>query len=145
MIYIKSIRNVKYDEHDEIWAIVRSMKNPNSHITQVAALSPTLNLFFKYRELAAKNAWNKDAFKNIYVPQFLQDLKANQQETYAMLNKLWDLDRQGKNICLVCFCPNETMCHRSIIAGLLQGVGCNVITETGDDYTHYYKMFQQIM
>ena len=140
MITIKSIRNVKYDEYDEVWAIVRSMKNKSDKIKQVQALSPSLDLFFKYQRLAKAGEWNEQTFRDIYVPQFLHEIKND--EAYAYLNQLFFADKAGKNICVVCFCPNETMCHRSIIAGLLQGVGCNVQTETGNDYTKYYKMFQ---
>lgn len=141
MIYIKSIRNVKYDEHDEVWAIVRSLKNKSDKLKQVQALSPSLNLFFKYQNLAKTGQWNEQTFHEVYVPQFLTELRTNSETTYPYLNDLYLADENGKNICLVCFCPNETMCHRSIIAGLLQGVGCNVITETGNDYKKYYEMF----
>lgn len=144
MIYIKSIRNVKYAEHDEVWAIVRSLKNKSDKLKQVQELSPSLNLFFKYQKLAKENKWNETTFQNIYVPQFLKELKEGKHYIYPVLNQLCALDKAGKNICLVCFCPNEALCHRSIIAGLLQGVGCNVKTETDTDYTRYYNMFQNI-
>lgn len=141
MITIKNIRNVKYEEYDEVWAIVQSMKNPSPKIKQVKALAPTKSLFFAYRNMANSGTWNQKAFDEIYVPQFLHDLITNKAETYKMLNQLYNLDKAEKKICLVCFCSNETMCHRSIIAGLLQGVGCNVITETGNDYKKYYDRY----
>lgn len=144
MIYVKNIRNAKYNEHDEVWAIVRSLKSKSPQLKQVTALSPTTNLFFKYRNLVNSGKWNKQAFQDIYVPQFLEELKENKDISYPYLNKLYQLDKEGKNICLVCFCTDETMCHRSIIAGLLQGVGVNVVTETGNDYTKYYTMFEKI-
>lgn len=142
MIAIKSIKNVKYEEFDETWAIVRSMKNPSKHIKQVPELSPSLNLFFKYRTLVQENKWNKQTFDTIYVPQFLKEM--HEEQSINILNKLYQIDKKGGKICLVCFCPDETMCHRSIIAGLLQGVGCNIQTETNNNYTRYYKMYNEI-
>lgn len=43
--------------------------------------------------------------------------------------------RSGKHICLVCFCTDETLCHRSILAGVLQA---NDIAVQGvkNNYTH---------
>lgn len=38
----------------------------------------------------------------------------------------------------------EQMCHRSIIAGLLHGVGCNVVSAFGTNisrYDMYYKLY----
>lgn len=142
MITIDNIRNVKLDEYDHVFAIVRSMKSQSPGITQVADLSPSYDLFTKYRTLVKNNNWNASTFASIYVPQFLQEMK--QPAATQWLNKLYNLDKQGSKICLICFCPEEVMCHRSIVAGLLQGVGVNVTTNSNTDYSHYYKQYQQI-
>lgn len=141
MILIKSIRNIDYNACDDVWAIVRSMKNPSKHIKHVPEISPSLNLFFKAKKLMKENQWNKQTFDTIYVPQFLKEM--HEEQAINILNKLYQIDKNGGKICLVCFCPDETMCHRSIIAGLLQGVGCNVQTETSNNYTKYYKMYNE--
>lgn len=143
MIAIKSIRNVRYKEFDEVWAIVRSMKSPSEHIKHVPDISPSLNLFFKAKRLMKENQWNKQTFDKIYVPQFLQEM--NTQPAYDILNKIYQIDKTNGKLCLVCFCPDETMCHRSIIAGILQGVGCDVHTEINNDYRKYYKLHREIM
>lgn len=122
MIAIKNISQVNYKDHDEIWAIVRSMKRPNPNIRQVSELSPSWDLFSKYQELKKNGQWNEQTFQEIYVPQFIQEM--HNKKSIALLNQLYKLDKAGKNICLVCFCPDEKLCHRSIIAGLLQGVNC---------------------
>lgn len=139
MIVVKNIKDVKYKEHDEVWAIVRSMKHPSLHIRQVETLSPSWNLFKQYQTLKQRGEWNKTTFENIYVPQFLQQMQTT--EAKQLLNTLWYADRHGKNICLTCFCPDETLCHRSIIAGLLQGAGCQV-TGVTKDYSHYFSQWQ---
>ena len=142
MIDIKRISDVKYDNYDEVWAIVRSLKTKSSKLKQVTALSPSLDLFFKYRNLVKSNNWSKKSFDEIYVPQFLKELKSGNEKGFEFLNELYRLDKAGKKICLVCFCTEESMCHRSIVAGLLQGAGCNVRTEKGTDYSKYYAMYK---
>ena len=142
MIAIRRISNVKPDEFDEVWAIVRSMKQPSSWIKQVTALSPEKSIFWHYLDLKKAGNWNENTFATDYVPAFISQLH-NDPEAINMLNTLYQLDKAGKNICLVCFCMDETMCHRSIIAGLLQAVGCNVVTETGNDYRKYYDLFKK--
>ena len=138
MIYIKSIRDVERGEYDYTWAITRSNKVP-VWMTNIQELSPSWDLFNKYRELAAKGQWNLNTFKTLYVPQFLREL--NNPASRKALNTLVKLDRHGASVCLVCFCPGEQLCHRSIIAGILQGAGCYVVTEAGTDYSSYYEMF----
>lgn len=142
MITIRRISNVKPDEFDEVWAIVRSMKQPSSWIKQVTALSPEKSIFWHYLDSKKAGNWNANTFATDYVPAFISQLR-NDPEAINMLNTLYQLDKAGKNICLVCFCTDETMCHRSIIAGLLQAVGCNIVTETGNDYRKYYDLFKK--
>lgn len=139
MIRITSIRGIKDDTYDEIWAIVRSMKSQSNTIKQVIALAPSENLFHKYLTLKKEHVWNKQMFDNVYVPQFMSEM-FNKISSDA-LNYLYAQDKMGKKICLVCFCPDEKLCHRSIIAGLLQGTGCNVITDTKTDYSDYYRLW----
>ena len=140
---IRIDRTLDYSKYDQIYAIVRSFKNPNPNIIQMSDLSPQPGLFKTYRHLAETNQWNRDAFDNIYVPQFLYDLRHN-KHAIAKLNQLFKDDKAGQRICLLCFCTDEAMCHRSIIAGLLQAVGCDVKLESGADYRHYYNQWLSI-
>ena len=159
-------------QYDELWFIMRSMdwfyrkkvgarfkrysdteinqKNyqllmqPNVKI--IDELSPSKDLFTWFMIQKQKGQWNKTTFHNIYVPRFLKEM-SSQQDSKDRLNDLWYLDKQGKVILLVCSCQEEDMCHRSIIAGLLHGVGCNVISAFGNSvsqYDIYYKMYLDI-
>ena len=143
MIKITSIRNIKPEEFDETWMIMRSLKKPIKNTKQVVNLSPSTSLFFKVQNLKKENKWTKETFNSFYVPLFLQEL-SNNSEAIRLLNDLYIQDKQGKNICLACFCSNEELCHRSIIAGLLQGVGCNIITDTNNDYSSYWKEWRKL-
>ena len=133
MITITDIRNVNYAAYDEVWAIVRSLKNPG-RMKHVPELSPSWALFKKYLQLRDTGKWNADAFRSIYVPTFLKEMSGI--EPKRKLSELAELDRQGKRICLVCFCHEETLCHRSIIAGILQYMGVQVQNVKGD-YSKY--------
>lgn len=140
MIYITDFRDRELSKFDNVYAIVRSLKSRSDKIQQLADLSPSTSLFYEYRNLANAGNWSKQTFDKIYVPKFLQQM----HEPTAMnaLNKIYTLSKQ-ENLALICFCPDETLCHRSIIAGLLQGVNAHVQLPSGADYTKYYHMYQQ--
>lgn len=133
MITVTNIRNINYADYDEVWAIVRSLKNPG-RMKQAAELSPSWNLFKKYLALREAGRWNAETFENVYVPVFLKEMQ--NAAARKKMAELITMDRQGKRICLACFCPDETMCHRSIIAGILQHSGIQV-HGIHADYSHY--------
>lgn len=135
MITVTNIRNINYAAYDEIWAIVRSLKNPGK-MKHVPELSPSWALFKKYLRLRDAGQWNADSFKSVYVPTFLKEMAGT--EAQRKLSELIELDRQGKRICLACFCRDEALCHRSIIAGILQGRGIQVQGVNGD-YSEYNR------
>ncbi len=145
MITIHSFQQARnLSQYDSVWAIVRSLKSKSSQIEQHTELSPSKDLFFLYLQLKKEGHWNKTTFQSMYVPQFLYELKYGAENGKSALNNLWKRDKIGENICLLCFCPNETLCHRSIVAGLLQATGCNVVTETGTDFSQYYQSYRKI-
>jgi len=95
MITVTDIRNVNDAAYDEVWAIVRSLKNPGK-MKHVPELSPSWALFKKYMQLRDANQWNADAFRNIYVPTFLKEMSGTAAQ--KKLSELTRLDRQGKKI-----------------------------------------------
>lgn len=122
------------------WAIVRSLK-PSIPLLQVANLAPSPELYTWY--LQNKNAWSKQLFNEVYVPKFLHDLRNNntaRQTLNYICGHIGTTD-----FVLSCYCKDEHLCHRSIIAGLLQGVGVAVITDTGEDYSRYYEMYKEVI
>lgn len=137
MVTITAISNLNYGLYDEVWAIVRSLKYTNPNIKHVPELSPSWGLFKKYLNLRNKGQWNEETFRTVYVPQFLKEMRAPQCQ--KLLNKLANTK---KNICLVCFCPEEELCHRSIIGGMLQGAGVEV-NGLEKDYGHYYSWYKE--
>lgn len=140
MIRVTNIRNVKPGEYDAVYAIVRSLKYKSAFMTQVPELSPSPELLHAYLNLKNSCRWNRESFDKIYTPQFLREMRYS-QEAANRLNQMKRDSDAGKNMALVCFCPDEAMCHRSIIAGMLQGVGAQVVTDTGADYSAYLPRY----
>ena len=136
MITIARISDVEYRRYDEVWAIVRSLKYGNPRIKHVPELSPSWSLFRKYREMVENGEWNDEAFRRIYVPRFLKEM--HEDAPRALLN---ELIQTKKNICIVCFCTEEVLCHRSIIGGILQGAGIEV-RGLSRDYSEYFRWYK---
>ena len=132
-----SLGNVRDDvsKFDEVWVIVRS---PGSirftgNKKHIPLLSPNKNLFYEYKRLKDRKMWNSATFTSRYVPAFLEQMKGAEEQ--ALLKELVTLSR-SKNIMLCCFCADEAMCHRSIVAGILQNMGAIFTPET-PDYRKY--------
>lgn len=142
MIEIRNIRNVRRGQFDEVWAIVRYYRGKSDWITHVPELSPSQLLVARYSKLKLAGEWNKSSFDEKYLPVFLREMKAPAARN--KLNELYRADKAGKRIALVCFCADESLCHRSIIAGFLQGVGCDVKTANGADYSGYYQAYMEV-
>lgn len=137
MITVAYIRKINYTDYNEVWAIVRSLKNPGN-MKHVPALSPSWNLFKTYLGLRDAGKWNAESFRDVYMTVFLREMRS--PAVRDKLTELIRLDRQGKRICLACFCPDETLCHRSIVAGILQYAGIPV-NGVKDNYSQYGRMW----
>lgn len=139
MIKIANVKDMPISNFEN-WAIVRSFKG-KSNVQWHPELSPSSDLFGWYLELKGRGEWGKDTFVSEYLPSFLEEI-AKSPAAREALNTLYFADKEGRNIALGCFCEEEALCHRSIVAGLLQGVGCNVRAES--DYTRYYAAYKEI-
>ena len=148
-IIITSIRELQnYPNASEIWCITRSdsftkkYDSYTSNVLWVPELSPSWDLFNKYRALVKNGTWNKESFAEVYVPQFLNEIK-NSSEARHTLNELYKVSKTREDIVLCCFCGDEELCHRSIVAGLLQGVGVTV-KGVKTDYSKCYDMYKEV-
>lgn len=143
MIKVMSVKEIKgnVSNFDEVWFVVRSLKKLPAGCKQVKALAPSEKLFVKYLNTKAAGKWGKRAFESGYVPCFIEQMQKDINARKA-LNYLYSMDKKGKNICLVCFCEEESLCHRSILAGLLQGAGVNVEVKNNTDYSKYFKLYK---
>ena len=138
MIILESAKTVNTDKYDEVWYIVRSTKQlkpavfTNSKVKHMPALAPSNRLFFQYVNWRNKGQWNRPRFDWDYVPAFLSEMK--QQLPHDTLQTLAELSHY-KNIALVCFCSDESMCHRSIVGGILANMGADICCS--EEYRKY--------
>lgn len=141
---IKRIRQLANTPNVSCYAIVRSMTYPIANVSQLDVLSPSRDLFFWYRRMAKAGKWDKRAFDAEYAPRFLREIR-NNPAARETLKDLWSRSRNGEHIVLACYCDNESMCHRSIVAGLLSGTGAEVKTDSGADYSAYYEQYTALL
>ena len=152
MITFASIRDfssgrLTLEEFDSVWLIVRSAKNAawllsRPNVYQVKNLSPSMEL------LSAWLRWDKsrrhsydeklEHFVTFYAPNFIKEMR-QKIGAMIMLNKL--KDEADKNIALVCFCQNEELCHRSIIAAICKynGMDIKTVNDAGIYLNRYFK------
>lgn len=115
-IYITDIRHCKQVPDAKAYAIVRSLKNPITGVTQLPELSPSKNLFFAYLDLKKAGKWDREAFDAIYTPRFLSEMQA--PEAKAALSRIAK-EAETDDIVLCCFCSDK-LCHRFLVADILQ-------------------------
>lgn len=135
-IYITNLRNISNVNAEAKFAIIRSYRRPIFGVQQLAALSPTTELFHKYLRLRDAGQWNARAFATEYVPDFIRDTICSDAAKYAIDN-LVKMRQLNINIALGCVCDNETICHRTIVGGILEGYGLDVIYDSGRSYRFY--------
>jgi uncharacterized protein YeaO (DUF488 family) len=80
-------------------------------------LAPSLSLFSAYRTKKIIS-WPE------YERRFREELES--QKKKEKMRELWSKLKQGKNICLVCFCPKSDRCHRRIVGEYLAKYGAKV-------------------
>ena len=127
MVRVTRISNVHKGEYDYVYAMVRYMRF-SEWIIQVPELSPSTELFAYFRQSKNNGTWNKYTFDNYYKPKFIDQIN-NDPRALEKLNEIINLDKEGKSIALVCFCKDEDICHRSIIADMLKDNGVEVIMD----------------
>lgn len=123
------------EEFDSVYLIVRSAKNAawllqKPNVYQVKSLSPSVELLSSWLRWDRSKNHSYDEklvhFVKFYAPNFIKEMR-ERIGAMIMLNIL--RDKANKNIALVCFCQNEELCHRSIIAAICAYNGLPIKTE----------------
>ncbi len=140
MIKIGRILDASTD-YDENWMVVRALKTVPPHAIHEPRLSPSRQLFYRYLDAKSEGRFNAEWFQQVYVRAFLRELFSD-RANMELMDRLYR-DSFTKNILLACFCADEALCHRSILAGLLAGVGARIECDAG--YLKYYGMFQDMV
>lgn len=136
MIRLGNIRDID-TSRAENWMIVRAPGEIPENARHVPELSPSPELFQKYRQAFHAGEFDRRFFDEVYVPQFLQELTKS-QPALALLDNLKE-ESEKKDFSLCCFCEDESLCHRCIIGGILLGIGAAI--ETEPEYIKFYKKF----
>lgn len=126
MIELTSLKKLQQNKYDAVWSIVRSSKPPRPGILPMPALAPTKELTEQVKRWRQQNQWTPKTFEEKYKPQYLRYLKLN-ENARSLLDTLDRADASYQKIALVCVCENPHCCHRSILAEVLKGRGCDVI------------------
>lgn len=125
MLYMDYIAHIKkrndLDSIDEIWCITRRQPKDFTDmngipVKWVPELSPSEELLQKYLQLKKNQNWNLSTFESIYVPDFLGLMFTKEARTW--LNKLY-FACSYKNILIVCYCKDVSLCHRKLIYMLI--------------------------
>lgn len=144
MIFIGNIRELRPGAFDSAYAIMRFYKpSSTGWIKHLPVLSPDVALFRTFRALQDKGEWNEEAFQKVYVPRFLSQMTSDPTAADA-LNDLFRRSKSGESIGLCCTCISEKSCHRSIIAGLLQGAGADIHLASGRDFSAYFEQYKAL-
>ena len=132
MIYFRNINDIEDYSGKEIWLIMRSVtgnlekiaKLPNVHV--VPELAPSEKLYTDFLLWKKKLDWGQEKFDNEYTPRFIYQLSTDKK---AQLKLLELCKRKDNSIYLCCACEREQMCHRIIIARLLDQWGIPIDVE----------------
>lgn len=108
------------DEYDEIWLIVRNLKDKSilnkKNIYWVPELAPSQELYNDAEKWKRSYQWTIEKYKGEYKPRFLKEM-----ESFKAQTKLNILKQTKKNILLVCYCTGMK-CHRYLIQEIIEKV-----------------------
>lgn len=142
MIQISNFKDADVNRYDYCINIMLSKNFTKPGMLHFQQLAPRPELFKLYQKLKAAGEWSTTTFNDLYVPIFLERLCS--EESRERLNWLyWMSTRNGASIQLCCSCYDEDICHRSIVGGVLEGVGATVLYQTPTSYIDYYLMYKE--
>lgn len=130
MIYLENILQIDPSQYDEVWLITHSLTDQTEeilkqeHVFHVPELAPSDQLFAWYRQQVHTGDWGERLFQIHYVPTFLQEIH-DYPTARKKLEELVDLSYKI-DVAVTCYCENESICHRSIISGILWNMGADI-------------------
>lgn len=89
-------------------------------------LAPEKHLVNQYLGFRNKGEWTQEKFDTWYRPLFIQQMYTR-IETKGVLNHVHKLITSGDDVVLACYCHDENMCHRRIIAEEFEKKGIEVV------------------
>ena len=145
MIYLGNVNEIDPSYYDEVWVICRKVEDcqelieGNDNVFHMPGLAPSQELFSWYRGRLHNGTWDENAFQDHYIPEFLEMFRKG-SEACRLMKQLTEESR-SKEIVLVCFCVDETLCHRSIVGGILMKMGAWI--DCDPKYGDYGEMLKK--
>ncbi len=93
-------------------------RNPKGNIKHVRVLSPSNKLLYDTLNMKKHGELNQKSFDENYAPRFLNEMLGSKQ-AMEKLRELAELSKT-KNILIACFCPDENLCHRSLVKKIVE-------------------------
>ncbi len=146
MIGLENYYKLRYgspEAYDEVWVIMRSIKGLPTGFTHVPTLAPSWDLFKSFLRMKEAGLWNQDTFEEYFAPRYIRDL-VKDFTAPSVVKGLLDKARAGKNIALVCTCQHESLCHRSILGGIIQGLAPEVELHAEGDYRRFWDKMKDM-
>lgn len=126
IVYITNLSNLrKVPKENNYFFLTTQGKREIDGVKYLPELAPSKNLFNKYL-----NQW-KHKESSFWWKDYCNQYKKEINTEY--INKLEEGLNQGKNVTLICFCGDETICHRSILKEIFQQKGFKTISITKGD------------
>lgn len=142
MIYIdkfdKLVERYKNGSLDELWEIAyRPQHYPE--FNWACEFSPAKVQFQRVNQCKQAGKWSHQYFMEEEVPFFYRVLSHRHIWVMRTIKKLSIKSHEGKSIGFGCTCAlEEKECYCSVIIGILQGMGLEVETSTGADYSAFF-------
>ena len=143
MVQVCNINEMTPESVDFALAIVRSDRNIPDGVLHVPQLAPSWELFKDYLKWRDNRVWGATLFEECYVPRFIHELNAKSAK--QRLNWIWLQSNRGCTVQVGCFCSKEGLCHRSVVGGILEGVGTEVTYSSGLSYAKYFDMWKKLL
>ena len=139
LISLSQLRTISADDYQYKLLIVREpgrVECSKYGFIHTPHLSPSPVLFkdyqtrWKYNQFTLKerdllNATPNGTWWDLYVPRFSLEMKdrSDMRRALARVESLLD---QGANVLFICFCKEETHCHRHLLGNYFEEKGYNV-------------------
>ena len=112
-------------KYDEMWTVMCSpTKGLKKRTENHPELAPSPELFQQFLSAKRKGGDIKLFFQNEFEDTFLHEL-AEREEARKSFEYLFN-NRNNKDIILMCSCAKDSICHRSILRGILAGAAASV-------------------
>lgn len=141
MIAIANIKKIDLSAYSQIWGAVRGNVYLPKGVTLVPCLSHTNEEINVISQLRRMGKWDGPNFVQYYLPRILRLYRQP-----AAMDRISELARAGAmgtpDIAVVHTQPWDTqLSFACVLAGILQGMGIQVWTPTGEDYSAYFSLW----